>query len=94
LFVIIDAQKFAVTLLRGHFCAETQGSTGQDRGHARMQDYRAYIVDRDGHFHSSTVIEAPDDQAAVEAAKPLVDGHDVEVWQRDRRVAILRHKSK
>ena len=23
------------------------------------------------------------------ATKPLVDGHDVEVWQRDRKVAVL-----
>jgi hypothetical protein len=59
-----------------------------------VREYRAYIVGDDGHFHSSTVIEAPDDDAALEAAKPLVDGHDVEVWERDRKVAILPHKSK
>ena len=57
-----------------------------------MPDYRAYLVDQDGHFHSAIPIEAPDDVAAVEAAKPLVDGHDVEVWQRDRKVTVPPHK--
>ncbi len=57
-----------------------------------MPEYRAYLIDRDGHFHSAVPIEAPDDAAAVEAAKPLVDGHDVEVWQWDRKVTVLPHK--
>ena len=56
-----------------------------------MPEYRAYIIGPDGHFHSSEVIEAADDAAAVAAAKPLVDGHDVEVWLLDRKVAILPH---
>ena len=58
-----------------------------------MPEYRAYLIGLDGHFHSSTAIEAPDDDAAVEAAKPLVDGHDVEIWQRDRKITVLSHKS-
>ena len=59
-----------------------------------MPEYRAYLIDSDGHFHSAKPIEAPDDDAAVEAAKPLVDGHDVEVWQRDRKIIILTHDPK
>ena len=54
-----------------------------------MPEYRAFLVDSDGHFHSARVIDAPNDDAAVEAAKPLVDGCDVEVWQRDRKIAVL-----
>jgi hypothetical protein len=30
----------------------------------------------------------------VEAAKSLVNGFDVEVWLRDRKVAILKHETK
>jgi hypothetical protein len=28
-----------------------------------------------------------DDSAAIESAKQLIDGHDLELWQRDRRIA-------
>jgi hypothetical protein len=59
-----------------------------------MPEYRAFLVGSDGHFHSSQGLEAPDDQAAVEAAKSLVNGFDVEVWLRDRKVAILKHETK
>jgi hypothetical protein len=58
-----------------------------------MPEYRAFLVGPDGHFHSSQVLDAPDDDQAIEAAKPLVDGHDVEVWHRDRKVTVLTHKS-
>jgi hypothetical protein len=54
-----------------------------------MPDYRAYIVGDDGHFQASRVIQAPDDDAAVEAAKKFVDGHDVELWHLDRKIAVL-----
>jgi hypothetical protein len=59
---------------------------------ASMTDYRAYIIGRDGHFQSSEVIIADDDEKAVKIAEKLVDGHDVEVWQLDRKIAFLPHK--
>jgi hypothetical protein len=57
-----------------------------------MPDYRAYIVGHDGHFHSSETIIAEDDDHALKAAEQLVDGHDVELWQLDRKIAVLPHK--
>jgi hypothetical protein len=33
-----------------------------------------------------------DDAAAVEQAKQLLDGHDIELWQLDRKVTMLDHK--
>ena len=33
--------------------------------------------------------ELPNDAAAVEAAKQLIDGHDIELWQLDRKVAVI-----
>jgi hypothetical protein len=57
-----------------------------------MRDYRAYILGIDGHrfvkvkdFSS----DQPDDDAALSAAKQLVDGHDVELWDCGRLVARL-----
>ena len=52
-----------------------------------MPDYRAYLIGSDGHFYKSVVLDEPDEAAAIAAAKQLVDGHDVELWQRDRKIA-------
>jgi hypothetical protein len=52
-----------------------------------MPDYRAYIVD--GPFNAviaKFLHNHPDDATAIEAAKQLVDGHDIELWDRDRFV--------
>jgi hypothetical protein len=59
-----------------------------------MPDYRAYIIGRDGHFSSSVPFECADDTEAMEQAKQLVDGHDVELWQRARKIARFDHTSK
>lgn len=57
-----------------------------------MRDYRAYILGIDGHrfvrvkeFSS----DYADDAVALSAAKQLVDGHDVELWDCGRLVARL-----
>ena len=57
-----------------------------------MRDYRAYVFGIDGHrflrvedFASNQV----DDAAALNAAKQLVDGHDMELWDQGRLVARL-----
>jgi hypothetical protein len=39
-------------------------------------------------------LDVPDEAAAIEAAEQLVDGHDVELWQRDRKVAKFEKKIK
>lgn len=59
-----------------------------------MADYRAYIIGDDGHFIGAEMLTiAADDAAAIEAAKRLVDKHDVELWDRDRLVVRLKGKS-
>ena len=55
-----------------------------------MAYYRAYIIGQDGHFQSAVKLDSADDDAAIETAKQLVGGHDVEVWQQDRLVAKLQ----
>jgi hypothetical protein len=54
-------------------------------------NYRAYIVGHDGHFKTFEVITADDDESAIKSARKYVDGHDVEVWDLDRKVAVLSH---
>ena len=52
-----------------------------------MPDYRAYIIN--GLFNSirtEFLHNHPDDATAIEAAKQLADGHDIELWDRDRFV--------
>ena len=54
-----------------------------------MPEYRVYFVGKDGHFIKSEPLVCPDDAEAVELAKHLQDGHDIEVWQRTRKIAEL-----
>jgi hypothetical protein len=59
-----------------------------------MPDYRAYILGIDGHrfvLVEGFLSNYPDDGAALIAAKKLIDGHDIEVWDRGRLVARLDH---
>jgi hypothetical protein len=59
-----------------------------------MQEYRAYIVGNDGHFIRAVDILCEDDDTAKERAKQLVDGHDVELWQLNRKIETFKHKRK
>ena len=62
-----------------------------------MSDYRAYIVGIGGSFNSiitEFLHNHPDDTAAIEAAKQLVDRHDIELWDRDRFVGRLSPEAK
>jgi hypothetical protein len=59
-----------------------------------MPEYRAYIIGPDGHFMKSVPLECADDAVARKRAEQLVDGHDVELWQRDRKVARFDQKPK
>jgi hypothetical protein len=56
-----------------------------------MAEYRGYLVDRDGHFYEAVPLICADDAEAMEKAK-LAVGHDVELWQFDRKVATFNHK--
>jgi hypothetical protein len=65
-----------------------------DPGSGKMPEYRVYIVGHDGHFQSSVALDCADDHAATEYAKQLVDGHDIELWQRDRKITTFQRKPK
>ena len=56
-----------------------------------MPHYRIYSVTREGRIKSAPVtIDCDDDQIAIERAKSIKDGLDLEVWQERRRVAVLK----
>jgi hypothetical protein len=52
-----------------------------------MSDYRLYVVGSDDHFLRSIHFNCADDSAAIESAKQFIDGHEMELWQRDRLIA-------
>ena len=55
-----------------------------------MPEYRAYILNVDGErfvWAANFSNDHSDDAGAMEAAKKLVEGHDVELWDGGRLVA-------
>lgn len=54
-----------------------------------MSEYRAYIVGEGGHFTGSRALVCATDAEATIWAKQLGDGHDIELWSRDRFVIRL-----
>ena len=57
-----------------------------------MQEYRAFVIGLDGHVMLRRDFTAVDDEAAKEHARQYADGHDVEVWQLNRKIATIPHE--
>ena len=58
-----------------------------------MPTYRLYLLDQDNHITGVPKVLACDsDEDAVERAKQIVDGHDVEVWQGSRLITVIKSK--
>jgi hypothetical protein len=57
-----------------------------------MVDYRVYRVGSDGHFVGYEPLICRDDAEAIEKAKRLVDGHDIELWSGPRLVIRVSRK--
>lgn len=68
-------------------------SAGGGRG-AGMAEYRVYTVGLDGHFIGFEALVSVDDTQAIDKAKRLVNGHDIELWSGDRFVIRLAQKPK
>jgi hypothetical protein len=60
-------------------------------GLCEVADYRLYGLGGDDKVASGEWFEADDDDAAIEVAKKMMDGHDCELWQANRRIARIRH---
>jgi hypothetical protein len=59
-----------------------------------MPTYRAYLINADNRVASYRPIDAETDAEALTAARQLLDGCDVEVWDLDRRIGRLEHTRK
>jgi hypothetical protein len=59
-----------------------------------MSDYRVYVIGSDGRFDKAIHLYCRDDNAAIESAKQFINGHDIELWQRDRRIARFDNRPK
>jgi hypothetical protein len=57
-----------------------------------VKEYRAYFVGHDGHFNGYEPLVCVNDAIAIEKAKRLLDGHDIELWSGTRLVIALKHK--
>jgi len=55
-----------------------------------MSEYRIYVIGSDGHFIEAIQLDCSDDKAAIESAKQFVNGHDIELWQRDRKIEAFK----
>jgi hypothetical protein len=51
-----------------------------------------HAIGNDGLLFSAIQLDCPDDKAAIESAKQLINDHDIELWQRDRRIAKFERK--
>jgi hypothetical protein len=56
--------------------------------------YRVYILNEEGHISRFRELDCADDEEAKHIAAQMLDGHDFELWQEKRLVAILRHNDK
>jgi hypothetical protein len=59
-----------------------------------VEEYRAYFVGHDGHFNGYEPLVCANDAIAIEKAKRLLDGHDIELWSGTRLVIALKHDPK
>jgi hypothetical protein len=57
-----------------------------------VDGFYAYIIGADGHVINRVDLAFEKREDAEERAKWLVDEHDVELWQRDRKLATFKHQ--
>jgi hypothetical protein len=58
-----------------------------------LQGYRAFVIGRDGHVLQRHEFWCANDEEAKQHARQFVDGKDVELWNRDQRIAIFKHET-
>ena len=57
-----------------------------------MSRYRAYVFDENNHIVARHDFDADTETAALLYAGRYAFGHEVEIWQRLRRVGLIRHR--
>ena len=56
-----------------------------------MLHYRFYTLRSDRSIEAGQVVESPDDIGALEQARRMMNGKDIEAWQGARKVFVLTH---
>jgi hypothetical protein len=57
-----------------------------------MIEYRANLIDKNGHIIRAETVNSRDDAGALEAAEKLVNpSNDVVLWQQNRLLVRLSH---
>jgi hypothetical protein len=59
-----------------------------------MTDYRVYIVGAEGHFCDVVPLVCGEDEEAIRLARELAVDRDAELWQLDRKVAVIDAQNK
>jgi hypothetical protein len=54
-----------------------------------MPDYRVYVVDHDGEFFTSHALTCANDAEAIQTSQKLIERQGIELWQRDRKIAVF-----
>ena len=54
-----------------------------------MPDYYAYLIGVDGRVSQRVPIVCDDDKEAKRLANQMVDGHALELWQENRKIATF-----
>jgi hypothetical protein len=62
-------------------------------GERWVQRYRAYTVDPDGSYCGVHELDCADDAEAIAHTEQLVDGHDIELWDRGRFLKRFARKT-
>jgi hypothetical protein len=62
------------------------------QGAAIVPEYRTYLIDQNNSISApAKTVECTGDFDAIDKAKHLVDGHDLELWEGDRLVMRFFH---
>jgi len=60
-----------------------------------MPYYRIYSITKDGHIRAvPEIVLCDDDRGAIDRAKAVLDGLELEVWQGRRRVTVLKSEQR
>jgi hypothetical protein len=57
-----------------------------------MQEYCAYVIGPDGHILNRIDLLCESEDQAKQCAVRLVEGQNIELWQRDRRIARFKRR--
>lgn len=57
-----------------------------------MPIYRAYIMENE-HVWTAVDLSCADDDDAKRQTESLLNGRDIELWLRDRRIAVLKSQN-